>query len=95
MTPQTASLAQQNKARLAPLRAAMYDFSQAGVRAALRAISSPDAVFHACHPFGDLRGAEAFYNTLYGPLFAAVPDLERRDYIVTAGATAEGASWVG
>ena len=32
MTPQTASLAQQNKARLAPLRAAMYDFSQAGVR---------------------------------------------------------------
>ena len=95
MTPQTQSLAEQNKAQLAPLRAAMYDFSHMGVRAALTAISSPDAVFHACHPFGDLHGAEAFYDTLYGPLFGAVPDLERRDYIVTAGPTVEGANWVG
>ena len=95
MTPQTQSLAEQNKAQLAPLRAAMYDFSHMGVRAALTAISSPNAVFHACHPFGDLHGAEAFYDTLYGPLFGAVPDLERRDYIVTAGPTVEGANWVG
>ena len=95
MTQTTPNLAEINKAQLVPLRAAMYDFSEAGVRAALAAISSPDAIFHACHPFGDLQGANAFYDGLYAPLFAAVPDLERRDYIVAAGPTAEGANWVG
>jgi predicted ester cyclase len=95
MTQTAPNLAETNKAHLAQLRAAMYDFSEMGVRSALAAISSSDAMFHACHPFGDLQGADAFYGSVYAPLFAAVPDLERRDYIVVAGPDSERTNWVG
>lgn len=84
-----------NKAVIAPLRAAMYDFSESTVRAALTEAAAPDAVFHHCHPLGDSMGPEAFYARAYAPLFAAFPDLERRDYIVMAGPDDDGAEWVG
>lgn len=84
-----------NKAVIAPLRAAMYDFSESTVRAALTEAAAPDAVFHHCHPLGDSTGPEAFYARAYAPLFAAFPDLERRDYIVMAGPDDDGAEWVG
>ncbi|WP_068115924.1 ester cyclase [Tropicimonas marinistellae] len=84
-----------NKAVLAPLRAAMYDFGEAGVRAALDTVLAPDALVHMCHPFGDVTGPEALYDTCYAPLFASLPDLERRDYIVVAGPDEFGADWVG
>lgn len=85
----------QNKARLAPLRAAMYDFDAAGVRRALDTVVSPDAVIHMPHPFGDLVGPEALFQTCYAPLLAAMPDLERRDWIVMGGRTEQGIDWVG
>ncbi|MFV2052138.1 ester cyclase [Aliiroseovarius sp. YM-037] len=84
-----------HKTLIAPLRAALYDFSETSVRTALDALCAPDAVFHHCHPFGDLAGPGAFYDAAYAPLVAAVPDLERRDWIVMAGPTPEGADWVG
>ena len=84
-----------NKAVIAPLRAAMYDFSEAGVRAALKAAAAPDAVFHHCHPLGDSTGPDAFYEAAYAGLYEAFPDLERRDYIVMAGPDDNGAEWVG
>jgi predicted ester cyclase len=56
---------------------------------------STDAVVHMCHPFGDLTGPEALFQTCYAPLLRALPDLERRDLIVMAGTTPEGADWVG
>lgn len=83
-----------NKALVAPLRAAMYDFSEDGVRPALDAVIAPDAVIHLAHPFGDVAGAE-LYDHAYRPLFAAIPDLERRDTIVMAGPDEHGADWVG
>ncbi|SEK02395.1 SnoaL-like polyketide cyclase, partial [Cribrihabitans marinus] len=85
----------EHKARLAPLRAAMYDFTETGVRAALAGLAAPDALFRLAFPFGDMTGPEAFYDRAYAPLFAAIPDLERRDFIVMAGPTPEGADWVG
>ncbi len=85
----------QNKALVAPIRAAMYDFSEEGVRAALRAASAEDAVFRSCHPLGDATGPDAFYDLAYAGLFAAFPDLERRDYIVMAGPDDYGNEWVG
>lgn len=85
----------QNKALIAPLRAAMYDFDEAGVRAALGSLCAPDAVFRFCHPFGDLTGVEAFYDAVYAGLFKAWPDLERRDTIVIAGPDEFGNDWVG
>ncbi|MFP3385706.1 ester cyclase [Tritonibacter sp. SIMBA_163] len=85
----------QNKALIAPLRAAMYDFDEAGVRAALGSVCTPDVLFRFCHPFGDLTGVEAFYDAVYAGLFKAWPDLERRDTIVIAGPDEFGNDWVG
>ncbi|MDE3120354.1 MAG: ester cyclase [Paracoccaceae bacterium] len=77
------------------LRAAMADFAEGPVRAALGAALAPDAAVRLCHPFGTVAGPEAFFDTAYGPLLSAWPDLERRDWIVVAGRTAEGADWIG
>ena len=84
-----------NKALIAPLRRAMADFDEAGVRAALAQVSAPDAVFRLCFPFGDATGPDAFYDLAYRGLLDAWPDLERRDYIVMAGEDTFGADWVG
>ncbi|SLN51643.1 SnoaL-like domain protein [Pseudoruegeria aquimaris] len=80
---------------VAPLRAAQYDWSAAGVQAALAACFHPDAVIRLCHPFGTLAGPESFYRSALAPLAAALPDLERRDWIVMEGTDEDGAAWVG
>ncbi len=83
------------KQALAPLRAAMADFSESGVRRALSDVLASDAAVHLAHPLCDLAGPEIFYDKAYAPLLRAVPDLERRDTIVMSGSTKEGADWVG
>ena len=84
-----------HKARLAPVRAAMYDFDLVQVRAALTDLCAGDVVFNLAFPFETVRGVDAYVDAAYAPLHAAVPDLERRDHIVMAGPTPEGADWVG
>lgn len=84
-----------NRRLLTRLRAAMAEFEPAAVRAALADLLAPDAVVRLCHPFGTLEGAEAFYDRAYAGLFAAWPDLERRDFLVMAGPCGAGADWVG
>ncbi|MEM8759078.1 MAG: ester cyclase [Pseudomonadota bacterium] len=84
-----------NKAALAPLRRAMVDFDEATVRPALDALIDPEAVVHMSHPFGDMTGPLAIYESCYAPLLDAMPDLERRDWIVMGGADEPGAEWVG
>ena len=84
-----------HKELIAPLRAAMYDFDETAVRRALMDLIAPDAVIHMPWPFGDLVGPEALYEVCYAPLFASLPDLERRDWIVMAGPTEHGGNWVG
>lgn len=84
-----------NKRAIQPLRAAMYDFTAEGVRKRLDEIVEIGATIRFCHPLGEMSGAEDFYKTVYAPLFAAIPDLERRDYIVMAGPTEHGDDWVG
>lgn len=49
---------------------------------------------HLATPFEDLDGADGLYEAAYRPLIAAIPDLERRDFIVMAGAD-KGEDWVG
>ena len=80
---------------LDPLRATLYDWDDDAVRRTLDTICAPDAVFHLCHPFGDLTGPEAFHRTALAPLRAAWPDVERRDWIVMAGEDEHGGNWVG
>lgn len=84
-----------NKERIRSLRAAMYDFEDRAVRTALMDLIAPDAVIHMPYPFGDLTGPEALYENCYAPLFASVPDLERRDWIVMGGRTEQGDDWIG
>lgn len=85
----------QLKALVAPLRAALATAQADQVQSALRAVFAPDAIIRLCHPFGDLIGPDALYQQGYGPLLAAMPDLERRDMIVLAGTTPQGQDWVG
>lgn len=85
----------QNKQLLAPLRAAQQNFDAQTVREQLDALLSADCVVHLFHPLGDLSGPGEFYDQAYAPLLAAIPDLERRDWIVMAGPTEQGGHWVG
>lgn len=80
---------------IGPLRAALYDFDVQIVRRELHAVMAEDAVIHLCHPFGDMTGPDALVDAAFAPLARAVPDLERRDLIVTAGQTPEGHDWIG
>ncbi len=73
----------------------MYGFEPDTVSDALSGLLDPKAVVHMPHPFGDLIGPQALFETCYAPLFQAWPDLERRDWIVVAGRTPEGNDWVG
>ena len=89
-----------NKEILAPLRAAMADYQPERVRAALREVIASDAVIHMPHPFGDFDDVDACHDVCYGPLFEAMPDLERRDWIVMGGSDEHGSDehghdWVG
>ena len=81
------------KALFTDYQAATATFSESRVKAALSLIA-PDAEMKMCHPFGTHKGAD-FYDTCLAPLYAAMPDLERRDMIVLAGTTPDGQDWVG
>lgn len=83
------------KAALAPLRHAMADGGAGDVRREVLAVCAGDAMFRMCHPFGDLTGPEAFFDAVLAPLYAAMGDVERRDWIVMAGETEHGGHWVG
>jgi predicted ester cyclase len=77
------------------LRAASADFAEAPVRAALEALFAPEAAIRLGRPFATVTGPGALYETLFAPMLAAWPDLERRDVIVMAGTTPEGENWIG
>ncbi len=81
----------ENKAVVARLRGA---FASGTLRAVLAEVLAPEAVVHMCHPFGDLAAAD-WFDACFDPLSAALPDLERRDWIVMAGPDGAGADWVG
>ncbi|WP_096707842.1 ester cyclase [Phaeobacter gallaeciensis] len=73
----------------------MRDFAARPVRRAMAKVFAADTQIHLCHPLGDLTGADALYDQGYAPLLAAMPDLERRDWIVMAGETPQGDHWLG
>ncbi|WP_375228799.1 ester cyclase [Roseobacter sp. S98] len=80
---------------IAPVRAAMYDFDAQKLRAALKQACAPDVVFRLAFPFETITGTDAWMEGAVMPLAKALPDLERRDFIVISGATPEGADWIG
>ena len=82
------------RALTSELNAAMYNWSEAGVRTALNAIMARDAIVHMCHPFGDTTG-DQYYDTILAQLHLALPDVERRPWIVMAGVDEHGFDWIG
>ncbi len=98
MTRDLSSIHDENKKLLLPLRTALRSCDAGQVRAALFEIFSPEARIQLGHPFGELVGPEELWQRVYQPLMAAMPDMERRDFIVMAGPRwGEGntGNWVG
>jgi predicted ester cyclase len=91
----TRDIHQQNKQLIGKFRAAMYDCDGAALRSQLHEVFAADCKIHLATPFEDLDGPGALYDLAYQPLLTAIPDLERRDFIVMAGHANDGANWVG
>jgi predicted ester cyclase len=84
-----------NKAAMAPLLAAQYNFAAESVQRTLRELFTADAKVQLAYPFEELDGHQGLYREALAPLYKAIPDLERRDTIVIAGPTSHGDNWVG
>lgn len=83
-----------NKQLVGSFRAALYDCDVGALEGQLHALFAPDCAVQLAFPFEDLDGPRGLFEQAYKPLLSAVPDLERRDFIVMAGA-ANGDNWVG
>jgi len=83
-----------NKQIIKKFRAALYDCRAADLEMQLKQMMAPQCAIHLAYPFEDLDGPEALFHKAYLPLLTAIPDLERRDYIVMAGSDTTG-NWVG
>jgi predicted ester cyclase len=84
----------ENKQFIGGFRRALYDIEPDKLRTQLRGLFAQDAKVHLATPFEDLEGADGLYEQAYVPLIHAIPDLERRDFIVMAGES-RGQHWVG
>lgn len=84
-----------NRNLVAKLRSALYDFETGRLLPVLEEVLTTDCAVRFCHPFGELQGPQELYELVYLPLTTAIPDLERRDYIVIAGPSVSDTSWVG
>ncbi len=88
---------QQNKTLVAKLRAALYDLELDQLAGQFEEVFAADAKLQLAFPFEDVGGPDALFE-IYNSLVHAIPDLERRDTIVIAGAGADGdltGNWVG
>lgn len=83
-----------NKQLIGKYRAALYDCDEAALSGELGEVFAADCAIHLASPFEDLEGPDALLERGFQPLLAAIPDLERRDYILMAG-TSNDAHWVG
>ncbi len=80
-----AGIHNRNKERIKPLREAFYDIEAPRLLQQLKRVMAADCEIHLAHPFEDLHGPEELFQEVYQPLLQAIPDLERRDFIVMAG----------
>ncbi len=84
-----------NRNLLERLNRMLYDVDTAKLPERYAGLFADECIFHMCHPFGDIMGADAFFSAAYEPLLKAVPDLERRQYICISGPSTEYGDWVG
>jgi predicted ester cyclase len=86
---------QENKKTVGRLRAALYDLDPRALRGQLSELFEAEAPIRLAFPFEDLTGPDELYRQVFEPLIKAVPDLERRDFLVMAGPSIKGSNWVG
>ena len=84
-----------HKALFQPFRKAFYEGQETDIRHAMTQLFAPDCLFHMCHPFGDIIGPDAYFEQVLAPLMTAMPNIERRDFIIMAGDTDHGGNWLG
>ncbi len=87
-----------HKRLVEPLRHALRSGDPGRIHRALTVAFAPDAKIRLGHPFGDLTGPQELWSKVYSPLLAAMPDMERADFIVMSGPRWGGAQpgdWVG
>lgn len=90
----TINIHNQNKEFIGKLRSALYNCDPSKLQNQLQEVFARDCEIHLTNPFEDLDGPDALFEQVYQPLLVAVPDLERRDFILMAGGT-NGQNWVG
>ncbi|MDC3287054.1 ester cyclase [Alphaproteobacteria bacterium] len=83
------------KAALTPFREVLYNASASGLKSACKVLFDTDVICRYAHPIGEGQGTEFLLNTVFFPLLDALPDLERRDYLIVAGDDEEGQTWAG
>ena len=83
----------QNKTIVNQLREALYDCDVSKLQKQLNNIFATDAAIHLAFPFEDLAGPDVLFKKVYQPLITAIPDIERRDFIMMAGHS-NGGNWV-
>lgn len=83
-----------NKALINTLNNALYNGQPEKFSTLLHDTLSQDASVHMCFPFETLQGPQEYYTKAFEPLFNAIPDLEKRTYILMAN-EANGDEWVG
>ena len=92
------SVHDRNKAMLAPFRAVFADGDVEAIKQQMENIFARDARIRLGYPFEDLAGPAGLWESAYAPLFEAMPDLERREFILMAGprrGIGQGSNWVG
>lgn len=90
----TIDIHQHNKQFFDRFRNALYDCDGTILRGQLLELFAPNCEIHLAFPFEDLDGPDALFEQVYQPLITAIPDLERRDFIVMTGES-NGERWVG
>lgn len=86
---------QKNKALIGKLRSGLYNLDRSALPAVLADVFDPGAVIHLGYPFEEVAGPGELFDRVYAPLVSAVPDLERRDFLVMAGPSLDESCWVG
>ena len=92
--PNSIDVHRQNKQLVGKYRAALYDCDVLALPGQLREVFAPACQIRLAFPFEELEGPGALFAQAYAPLLEAVPDLERRDFIVIAGESNDN-QWVG
>ena len=84
-----------NKKLISRLRNALYDIEPEQLKEQLEDMFDPDCTIQLAFPFETIDGPAALYEQAYKPLLEAIPDLERRDFLVMAGDSTAKSNWVG